>query len=413
MITNIAAIQDHLQSERVDGWLLYGFRDQNPIALAVAGLQSAGSRRWFLWIPVKGELSWIVHTIERTTFLDLSPERQGNMFHYITWQEMQQRLEQVVRVDGMPAKKILMEYSPENAIPYVSRVDAGIMEVVVKSTGAEIITSADAVQISVARISPEHLAGHRRSAALCIAVKDKAFTWIAERLRYAEPITEYSAQQYISEQFASVGMDPALSIVAVNGNAADPHYFPSANRHSPILLGDVVLIDLWNREFGDPDACFADCTWTAYCGEETPVTVASIFDVVRRGRDRAVEFIQERLNIGQAVYGFEVDDACRTVIQAAGYGHAILHRTGHSLGSMGHHIGVNIDSTETLDHRRLVPGVMFTIEPGVYLPEIDFDGSSTTKGLGIRSEINCFVHTDHIEVTTLPLQVSVEALMAR
>lgn len=134
---------------------------------------------------------------------------------------------------------------------------------------------------------------------------------------------------------------------------------------------------------------------------------------MRRGRDRAVEFIQERLNIGQAVYGFEVDDACRTVIQAAGYGHAILHRTGHSLGSMGHHIGVNIDSTETLDHRRLVPGVMFTIEPGVYLPEIDFDGSSTTKGLGIRSEINCFVHTDHIEVTTLPLQVSVEALMAR
>lgn len=228
MITNILAIQDHLQGEQVDGWLLHGFRDQNPIALAVAGLQSAGSRRWFLWIPAKGELSWIVHTIERTTLLDLPPERQGRVFHYITWQEMQQRLEQVVRVDGVPAKKILMEYSPETAIPYVSRVDAGIMEVVVKSTGAEIITSADAVQISVPRISPEHLAGHRRSAALCLAVKDKAFAWIAERLRHGEVITEYGAQQYISEQFASVGMDPALSIVAVNGNAADPHYFPSA-----------------------------------------------------------------------------------------------------------------------------------------------------------------------------------------
>ena len=412
MITSLAAIQYHLQSEQVDGWLLYGFRDQNPIALAVAGLYSAGSRRWFLWIPVKGDPSWIVHTIERTTFLDLPPERQGKIFHYITWEEMYNRLELVVRVDGRPAKKILMEYSPENAIPYVSRVDAGIMEVVVKCTGAEIITSADAVQFSVARISSEQLAGHRRSAAACLAVKDKAFTWIADRLRNREPITEYSAQQYVSDQFVSAGMDPALSIVAVNGNAADPHYFPNSKLHSPILFGDVVLIDLWNRESGDPDACFADCTWTAYCGNKTPDSVSSIFEVVRRARDRAVEFIQERFGAGQAVYGFEVDDVCRSVIQVLGYGHAILHRTGHSLGSMGHHIGVNIDNTETQDRRRLVPGVMFTIEPGVYLPEINFDDSPIAKGLGIRSEINCFVHTDHVEVTTRPLQVSVEALLA-
>lgn len=412
MMTDLSVLQDYLRREQVDGWLLYGFRDQNPIALAVAGLRSAGSRRWFLWLPVEGRPVWIAQAIERTTFLDLPPALAGEVHLYITWQQMQEQLTQVVRVNGQPARRILMEYSPENAIPYVSRVDAGIMEVVAKSTGAQILSSADAVQIAVARISPEHLAGHRRAAAICLAAKDAAYQWIAARLRNHEPVTEYSAQQYIAEQFAAAGLEPLPSIVAVNGNAADPHYFPSAKRHSPIQVGDVVLIDLWNRETGDPDACFADCTWTAYCGPQTPAKVTAIFEIVRRGRDRAVEFIQERMRAGQPVHGYEVDDACRTVIEAAGYGHGILHRTGHSLGSTGHFIGVNIDNVETQDRRRLLPGVMFTIEPGIYLPDFNFDDSPTAKGLGIRSEINCFVHPDHVEVTTLPLQVEVQALLA-
>lgn len=410
-MTDLSLIQAYLQSEQVDGWLLYGFRDQNPIALAVAGLRSAGSRRWFLWLPREGRPAWIVQAIERTTFLDLPPALAGEVYLYITWQQMYERLAQVVRVNGQPAKRILMEYSPENAIPYVSRVDAGIMEVVAKSTGAQILSSADAVQLAVARIRPEHLAGHRRAAAICLAVKEAAYGWIAQRLRNHEPVTEYSAQQYIAEQFAAAGLEPLPSIVAVNGNAADPHYFPSAQRHSPIQVGDVVLIDLWNRERGDPDACFADCTWTAYCGPQTPAKVTAIFEIVRQGRDRAVEFIQERLRAGQPVHGYEVDDACRTVIETAGYAHGILHRTGHSLGSTGHFIGVNIDNVETQDRRRLLPGVMFTIEPGIYLPDFNFDDSPTAKGLGIRSEINCFVHPDHVEVTTRPLQTEVQALL--
>lgn len=411
-MTDLSLIQDYLCSEGVDGWLLYGFRDQNPIALAVAGLRSAGSRRWFLWLPQTGRPAWIVQAIERTTFLDLPPTLAGEIHLYVTWQQMYDQLAQVVRVNGQPAKRILMEYSPENAIPYVSRVDAGIMEVVTKSTGAHILSSADAVQLAVARISPDHLAGHRRAVEICLSAKDAAYRWIAQRLRNNEPVTEYSAQQYIAEQFAAAGLEPLPSIVAVNGNAADPHYFPSAKGHSPIHVGDVVLIDLWNRETGDADACFADLTWTAYCGPQTPAKVTAIFDIVRQGRDRAVEFIQERLRAGQPVHGYEVDDACRTVIESAGYAHGILHRTGHSLGSTGHFIGVNIDNIETQDRRRLLPGVMFTIEPGIYLPDFNFDDSLQAKGLGIRSEINCFVHTDHVEVTTLPLQIEVKALLA-
>jgi len=187
---NLASIQEYLRSTQADGWLLYGFRDQNPLALAVAGLRSAGSRRWFLWIPVEGRPVWIAQAIERTTFLDLPAELAGELHLYITWQQMEALLTQLVRVNGQPAKRILMEYSPANAIPYVSRVDAGMMEVVSRSTGAEIISSADAVQMAIARIRQEHLAGHKRAAEICLAAKDHAYAWIAEKLRNNKPIAE-------------------------------------------------------------------------------------------------------------------------------------------------------------------------------------------------------------------------------
>ncbi|MEZ4677452.1 MAG: M24 family metallopeptidase [Caldilineaceae bacterium] len=411
-MTNLAVIQDYLAQEEVDGWLLYGFRDQNPIALGVAGLRSAGSRRWFLWIPKAGRPVWIAHTIERTMFFDLPDELDGDVQLYVTWQQMAALLTQVVQVQGQPAQRILMEYSPQNAIPYVSRADAGLMEVVQQATGAEILSSADAVQLAVARIDDEQLAGHRQAVAVCMAAKDHAYQWIAQKLQAHERVTEYEAQQVVIDYFAANGVEPLPCIVAINGNAADPHYFPSAKRCSPIAVGDVVLIDLWSRVKDRPRDCMADLTWTAYCGPQTPAKVTAIFEIVRAGRDRAVQFIQERLTAGKVVHGYEVDDACRTLIEAAGYTHGILHRTGHSLGPTGHWIGVNIDNVETQDRRSLIPGVMFTIEPGIYLPDFNFDDSVTPKGLGIRSEINCYVHPDHVEVTTLPLQTEVKALLA-
>jgi Xaa-Pro aminopeptidase len=409
---NLTLLQDYLTQEGIDGWLLYGFRDQNPIALSVAGLRSAGSRRWFLWLPRTGQPAWIVQAIERTTFLNLPPEVAGPVHLYVTWQQMADTLKAVVQVDGRPARRILMEYSPQNAVPYVSRVDAGMLEVVTAATGAEIVSSADAVQLAVARMSDDQLAGHRRAVEICLAAKDRAYGWIADKLRAGARITEYEAQQVVVEHFAANGLEPLPCIVAVNGNAADPHYFPTAKQHSPIQVGDVVLIDLWSREKGDPEACMADLTWTAYCGPQTPAKVTAVFDVVRAGRDRAVAFIQEQLAAGQPVHGYEVDDACRTLIEAAGYAHGILHRTGHSLGPTGHWIGVNIDNVETQDRRTLIPGVMFTIEPGIYLPDFNFDESPTPKGLGIRSEINCYMHEGRVEVTTLPLQTEVKALLA-
>jgi Xaa-Pro aminopeptidase len=411
MIT-LKDIQSYLSAHDADGWLLYHFRDQNPIALSVAGIERGGSRRWFLWIPTVGRPVWIAHSIERSNFRDLPEDLRGEVRLYVSWQDLAKALTDSVRTASGPAKRILMEYSPQNSNPYVSRVDAGVMELVSQATGVTIESSADLVQLAAAIIEPEHVEQHKEAARICESIKECAFELIADRLRAGRTITEYEAQQFIADQFAAAGLKPARSIVAVNGNAADPHYFPSEKLHAPIRRGDAVLIDLWNRLEGDPDACVADITWTAFCGETVPPKVESIFQIVKEARDTAVDYMQRRLSAGETVFGYEVDDACRSVIDGAGYGEAFFHRTGHSLGPTGHFIGVNIDNLETQDRRSLLPGVMFSIEPGIYLPDYDFDDSGESKGLGIRSEIDCYVHPDGVEVTTLPIQTEIRPLLA-
>ncbi len=406
----LAKAQSYLQQEQLDGWLIYSFREQNPIALSIVGLQHGGSRRWFLWIPAEGKPSWLIHAIEGNSIADVDPILKGSVDKYIGWQHLESQLAKLVTVKNGPPR-IIMEYSPDNAIPYVSRVDAGMLELVKRVTGAEILSSAEIVQEIEAVLSAQQLAGHRRAAEICLAAKDAAFAFIADRLRAGQPVTEFDGRNFVMDYFAQQGLAPLPCIVSVNRNAADPHYFPSEHRHSPIQIGDVVLIDLWNRETNSPNDSFADCTWTAYCGPQTPPKVSEIFNIVAQARDAAVAFIQARMSAGQRVYGYEVDDVSRGVITDAGYGEYFIHRTGHSLGPTGHWIGVNIDNLETQDRRPLIPGVMFTIEPGIYMPEFNFDDSPTPKGLGIRSEINCYVHADHVEVTTLPVQTEVKALL--
>ncbi|MCX6043591.1 MAG: M24 family metallopeptidase [Chloroflexi bacterium] len=406
-------IQAYLQENNLDGWLLYSFQSSNPLALSMAGLPSGGSRRWFLWLPAQGQPQWLIHAIESNNFANVAPEMQGLKHRYTSWKDLYAKLGQIVHTSSGRAPRILAEYSPDNAIPYISRMDAGMKEMIEESTGAEILSSADLAQLTLAVLSPEQMAGHREVANHCLAIKEAAFDLVAQRLRDQQPVNEYEVQQFIMERFAAVGLETDHPpIVAVNRFAADPHYAPSASSHNPIQVGDTLLIDLWSRFGRHPEDCFADETWTAFCGSVTPPKVKQIFDIVAQARDAAVSFIQSRLDARQPVYGYEVDDACRAVIEQAGYGDAFFHRTGHSLGWMGHFIGVNLDNLETQDRRQLIPGVMFTIEPGIYLPDFNFDDSPTPKGLGIRSEINCFMHEDHVEVTTLPIQTEVRALLA-
>lgn len=401
-------IQTYLKTNKLDGWLLYDFRGTNPVALHVAGLATSGSRRWFLWLPAEGGPQWLIHAIEGSTFTRTRPEMAGAKTMYVGWRDLEEKV--AALVGG--ARRIAMEYSPDNAIPYVSWVDAGTKEMLERVTGAEIVSSADLVQIAQAVLDAGQIASHRRAVAVCMAAKDAAFDYLRAVLAGGETTTEYAVQQVITAVFDANHMDyehPA--IVSVNANAADPHYAPSPDRHAPIGRGDMVLIDLWARETKTPLDCFADITWVAYCGDEAPATARKVFAAVAGGRDAAVKFIQERMAAGQTVHGYEVDDACRAVIAAAGYGPNFIHRTGHSLGVKGHYNGVNIDNLETQDRRSLIPHVMFTIEPGIYLPTCDFDGSGRNLGLGIRSEINCLVTENGIEVTTLPLQTEIIALM--
>lgn len=384
----LAEIQDALRAEGLDGWLLYDFKDLNPIARRVAGMPADRflSRRWACYIPAQGEPRWLAHAIEAGGLRDLAP----GIASYVSWQSWPEALRTLIG----GAQRIAMEVSPGCAIPYISRVDAGTVELV-RSLGVEVVTSADLVQVAEAVWTAEQLASHRRAAAALIEVKDATFGHVRERLAAGLPVTECGVQDFMMAQFAARGMEADHPpIVGVNEHAADPHYSPRRAADTPLHRGDFLLIDLWTKEPG-PDNIYGDITWVAYAGAVVPSRMVAVFETVRKARDTAVAFARERIRAGQSVYGYEVDDAARRVITEAGFGPYFIHRTGHSIGTTGHGNGVNIDNLETQDRRRLLAGVGFSIEPGIYLPEEHF---------GVRLEIDCYVAGEDVEVTTLPLQ---------
>lgn len=393
-MTNLAEIQQALQRAGLDGWLLYDFRGINPIARQVAALPAEGvfSRRWAYWIPARGRPTWLVHRIEAGSFEGL----EQRVFTYVTWQELTRGLQNLFG----HALRIAMEYSPDCAIPYVARVDGGTLELI-RSLGVEVVSSADLVQLVQARWTPSQLAQHRRAAHMLAQIKDECFAWLTAELNAGRTPGEVDGQQFVMQRFAELGLvTDHPPIVAFDAHSGDPHYAPTPARQFFLKPGKFVLLDLWAK-LAEPDAVFADITWVAFAGAEVPAPHRHIFDIVAQARDAAVTFIQQRLRASQPVFGYEADDAARRVIQQAGHGAAFFHRTGHSIDTNGHGNGVNLDNLETHDERRLIPGIGFSIEPGIYLAEF-----------GVRSEINMFVLDDHTaEVTTQPVQRSVTPLL--
>jgi Xaa-Pro aminopeptidase len=380
---DLPAIQKALAEQGLDGWLLYDFRGSNPIARAVIGFdeKQIGTRRWFYLIPREGEAVAILHAIEPHA-LKGAP---GRPVLYRSWKELEALLEQ--HLAGR--KRVAMEYSPGAAIPYVSRVDAGTVEMV-RAAGPEVVSSADLVQLFEARWTPEQKALHDRAAQGCTRAKDEAFALVKERLAQGVPVRESEVQAFIAARFEAFGLyTHHPCIVAVNDHASDPHFetAPGANDRE-IRKNDVLLIDFWAKVANDPRAVYYDATWMAYCGREVPARVREVWEVVSGARDAAVAFVQESVAAGRAIHGYEVDDVSRGHVEARGFGPYFLHRTGHSIGYEVHGNGVNIDNLETRDQRRIVPGVCFSIEPGVYLPEF-----------GVRSEIDMFVGEGRAEVT--------------
>ena len=385
MNEKIKAAQKYLRENNLDGWLLYDFRRSNPIAAEFMGIRGQQTRRWFYLIPKEGEPKGLYHRIEYHNFDGVPGRREL----FSAWKELETKLEKMLA----GAKKVAMEYSPKNAIPYVSRVDAGTIELV-RSFGVEVASSADLVQMFQAVLSPTEYQTHLYAAQSLNEIKDKAFGEIAEKIKAGLPTSEYEIQQFIWNEYSKYGMTAdGAPIVAVNANAANPHYQPTAEVFAPIKKGDLVLIDIWAKK-DSAGAIYADITWMGYVGDKLPEDIARLWGVEAEARDKAIQFVTERMAKGQKTYGYQVDDVARGVIEKAGYGANFTHRTGHSIGVEDHGNGVNIDNFETQDRRELVPGVCFSIEPGIYL-----EGQ-----YGFRSEIDMFIHLKKAEVTTQPVQ---------
>jgi Xaa-Pro aminopeptidase len=386
--TNIPAIQHALQSAVVDGWLFYSFRGSDPIAASILGVGGEGhiaTRRWFYFIPAHGDPIKIVHSIER----DLLDHLPGLKLIYLPWQQLHQHLKDSLTQSGSSRPpRIAMQYSPNNAIPYLGRVDAGTVELI-RSFGIDVVSSADLVNYFESAWTPDQLSLHESAATALYQIVDAAFAQIGVALRAKKPVTEYDIQQFIVGAFAERGLisrDPP--IVAVGANSASPHYEPTRDRHSPIRAGDFVLIDLWAR-VNRPGSVYADITWTAYAGAQPPDRMSRVFEIVRDARDAAVDFVKQAFAAGQTIHGWQVDDACRQVIRAAGFAQYFIHRTGHNIHTEVHGNGANIDNLETRDDRILIPRTCFSIEPGIYL-EGEF---------GVRSEIDVYVSEGMARVT--------------
>ena len=388
----VAEIQRALQNAKLDGWLFYDFRGSDPLAARILklGEHASGSRRWFYFVPARGEPTKIVHRIERYKLDALPGKRQ----EYSSWKEQHDLLRKVLTAgNGKP--RIAMQYSPMNDIPYLSKVDAGTIELV-RSFGAEVVTSAELVQQFEAVLSPEQKQSHVEGSDKLHRVLMDAFAEIGRNIRAETPISEYDIQQFIARRLDEEGMAREDGIVAVNANAANPHYFPTKENTAPIKRGDFVLLDIVSK-LRRPDAICTDQTWTGFVGETVPEEYVRIFNIVREARDAATEFVRKNVREGKRIHGAEVDDVSRGVIKRAGYGEQFTHRTGHSIGEECHGNGVNIDNFETRDSRFITAGVCFSIEPGIYL-----EGK-----FGVRSEIDVYVGDKDIEVTGQPIQTEI------
>jgi Xaa-Pro aminopeptidase len=387
----IDAVQRALIEDGFDGWLLYDFHGSNPIAARVAGLAGSdkmATRRWYYLIPAKGEPRGLVHAIERHNLDGLPGDKQP----YAGRQQLDAGLRTLLK----GVKRVAMEYSPGNNIPYLSRVDAGTIEAI-RELGVEVGSSGDLVQRFEAIWSDAAYQTHVAASGKLYEVKDRTFELIRERVRSGTAVNEFEVQQRMIDWFDELGLKPEMPNVSAQENAGNPHYMPPQDGSRFIRPKELVLIDLWAK-LRVPGAVFADITWVAYTGASVPDEFARAFAAARDGRDAAVGLVQSSVAAGADLRGWQVDRACRDVIDRAGYGELFIHRTGHSLGEEVHGNGVHMDDYETRDDRRLIPGTGFTIEPGVY-----------NDRFGVRTEINMFVGEREARVTG-PLQQEIVTL---
>jgi len=377
---NLSAIQSALRERNIDAWLFYDHHRRDPIAYRVLGLPDnlMVTRRWYYLVPAEGEPTKLVHKIE-AGHLDSLP---GTKKRYSAWQELFEGLKTMLANH----RDIAMQYSPNNIVFTVSLVDAGTIDMI-RGMGKNVVSAADLIALFEATLSDEQIKTHFAARDLIDPITKAAFQEIGRRVRNGGT-TEHEMQQWIMEAFARDGLitdDPP--IVAANANSGNPHYEPSADHPVRLREGDFVLLDIWAKQ-NKPGAAYYDTTWTGVIGKAPSDRQREVFEVVRNGRNAGVEKVKNAIAAGQPICGWEVDRVTRDQIKQAGFGEYFIHRTGHSIGTEVHSNGANMDDLEIHDERRILPNTLFSIEPGVYLPEF-----------GVRSEVNVLVRPKGAEVT--------------
>lgn len=376
----LPAIQRALADADIDGWLLYDFQGTNPVAGGMIGLTGMVTRRIFVWIPAEGVPSALGHAIEPGPWRKWPKHWPHST--YSSWRQLEDSVRAVVR-----ERRVAMEYSPGDAVPYLDRVPAGVLEMVRAAGAKEVVSSGELVSRFYAAWTDEQIASHLRAAEVIRQVALDAFTLAGQRARSERPITEHELMEWMQGRFAKAGLlsDHGPN-VSVGDSAANPHYEPSADHPRAIREGDLVLIDLWATE---PDGIYADQTWMATVGAPSE-RVQEIWRAVRDARDAAIALVTEKAAANEPVRGADVDDAARAVIESRGFGQYFTHRTGHSIDARSlHGAGPHLDNLESREERLLIPGVGFSIEPGIYIP----------GEIGVRSEVNAFIQPGRAVIT--------------
>ena len=371
---NLEAIQAAIRDAGFDGWLFYDHHHRDPLAAQILGLDPKAhiTRRWYYYIPAEGEPRKLVHRIEQGR-LDTLPGAKGQ---YSSWQELASGIEAML----FDARRIAMQYSPNNAIMYISMVDAGTIEFL-RSLGKQIVSSADLVSQFEAVLNQEQIASHGVAQGAIDGILAEAWRELGRRLRPHRggkgTLTEFELVEWLSEAMRRENLvwenGPNVS---ANANSSDSHYAPTADKAASIHEGDFILIDIWGR-LDQPGSIYYDITWTGVVGREPSDYEQVVFETVRNARDAAIAKVEQAFAAGRPIYGYEGDDAARAVIQAAGFAKYFTHRTGHNIAHEIHGPGAHLDNLETHDERLILPNTCFSVEPGVYLPEF-----------GIRSEID-------------------------
>jgi Xaa-Pro dipeptidase len=392
MSFDLQGMQSDLRAAKLDGWLFYDFRGRDPIAQGILNLpESMRTRRWFYFVPAKGAPRKLVHKIESESLAAVP----GETLYYAQQDELRKNLAKMLG----RAKNIAMQYSQKNAIPYVSTVDAGTIELV-RGAGVKVLSSADLVQKYQACWTSEQLEGHLAAGVAIDRIIREAFQHAAKSVGEKKLLTEYDLKEWMLKEFDAAGlMTEEGPDVAVGAHASDPHYGPLPGKSAPICEGGLLLLDVWGKKKA-PGSVYYDVTWMGFMGAKVPGKYAKVFGVARDARDKAIELIRSSVAAGKPLQGWQVDRAARGVIEKAGYGKYFFHRTGHSIGERVHGNGVNMDGYETHDVRHLIPGTCNSIEPGIYLAEF-----------GIRTEVNMYIGEREARVTGA-IQKEVLALLA-